>query len=257
VINTIDLLTIYLACGAPFGVYYFLKNRASNSLRILWLKSFLNFLFWIPLALSVLRQNLNFKDYVTGFDQTSATDAVQENNISLIQKKLERILLKSRLSISVYGFRETIERYVGLTLAEKTGGKKIAEHEKEIFRISLLKNVESGSVCLHRRNRKRLLFHQIAAREDFLHLVRQLSKSGLDGNELKHLSIALTELTKDFEARDKLEKMFAGSMQTDERAHVKKVEKDLWKPEIRNSQPARLTSNSQAVKATMNLRRKD
>jgi len=257
--NPTDLFIIYLACGAPFGVYYFLKNRSQPAVKLFWFKSFLNFLFWMPFAFLLVRRNLNFnfKGYVIGFDKTSATDAVRERNISLIKKQIEQILLESSFNISVYEFRGTIERYVGLTLAEKNGGGRIAKHERDFFSIALTNNTELGSVCLHRRNRKRLFLHQIAAREDFLHLIHQLSEFGSDKIDLRHLSIALTELSKDFEARNRLEKIFADSLQTAEHAAVKNVEQDLWKPEARKLPTARPISHLQPMKVTMSLLKKD
>lgn len=240
--NSTDFLIIYLACGAPFGVYYFLKNRAQNESKMLLIKSFLNFFFWMPYALRLARRKLFIKGFVNAFDKT--TDTIREKNIFTIQKDIEEILQRSRLNVSIYEFREIFERYVGLTVAAMSEAKNIHEHEKEIFRVALAKNVECGSICLHRRNRKRLLFHQTAARKDFLQLILHLSEFVSEIGELRNSSIALTLITQDLETRRQLEGFFAGSVQIPARAAVKNVEQDLWKPEIRPTAAARLISRS-------------
>ena len=46
--NWNDLIIIYLACGAPFAVYYYLQNRNLNEKNYLYLKTLFRFLVWIP-----------------------------------------------------------------------------------------------------------------------------------------------------------------------------------------------------------------
>jgi hypothetical protein len=47
--NLIDFFIIYLACGAPFGVYYFLQHRGGLDSRLLWLKRCSTLFFGCPL----------------------------------------------------------------------------------------------------------------------------------------------------------------------------------------------------------------
>lgn len=255
--NPTDFFIVYLACGAPFGVYYFLKNRTQPDLKLLWLKTFLNFLFWIPAAFLLVRQINLLKILSTNFDKTAAAEASREKDINFVQKEIEKILLKTDLPISIYEFRETVERYIGLTLAEFGGNKIVAEHEREIFRIAPTKNIELGSLCLNRRNRKRLLFHQTEARQDFLYLIRLILKDSFEKVELRRWSLELARLADDLEANITLGKIFAVSLQTGEHPSVKNLEKDLWKPEIHKPLPAKPISHLQAMNATVNLRRKD
>lgn len=167
----------------------------------------------------------------------------------------------SQTAVAIYEFRETIERYIGLTIANQPKMSGTDEPEAEIFRLSQASNLKLGSICLTRRNRKRLSFHHTEARKDFLYLIEQLSKFNLDDSKkftLQHLAIELIEILNDAEAQIEIEKMFAGSMQTGNRASVRKSEKDLWKPEIRKPLAAKQTSLSlQTLNAAMNLREKD
>jgi hypothetical protein len=257
--NPIDLLIIYLACGAPFGVYYFLQRRAQSNSISLWLKTLFNFLFWMPFALHLLRRQKTLKTFsVFKFDKTTTADSIQTKHFRSIQKQIEKILLTSDLKISIYEFREIIERYVGLSLAAQSESETTGEQEKEIFRAARMKNVELGAICLKRRNRKRLSFHQTEARRDFLHLINQLNKFDSKKDELQKASIELVKTLNDLEAQKELENLSADSPQTGNQRRVHKLEKDIWKSEIHRPLPARITSaHIQAMKAMANSRRKD
>jgi hypothetical protein len=256
--NLIDLLIIYLACGAPFGVYYFLNNRTLTDTRLLEFKTSLVFLFWMPFALILLTRNVKFRLPVLDFGETHLVDSPQEKDIAPVQKEMEKILLASNLEISIYEFRETVGRYAGLTLAAQIDAAKISEHEREVFRVSEKNNTELGSICLNRRNRKRLFFHQNEARRDFLYLIGQLFEFNSGEPKLEFLSIKFVRLLKDTEAENNLEKIFAHSKQTQTRLSVKKSEKDLWKPEKHRPSPTQpISPRLQTLNQTMNLRRKD
>jgi predicted nucleotidyltransferase len=257
--NLIDLFIIYLACGAPFGVYYFLQNRSYPNSSLFWFKTLFNFFFWMPFAFQLLRRYKNIKTFsISRFAKTSAADSMQAEHFRSIQKQIEKILLKSNLQISIYELREILERYVGLTLAEQNNGETSAEEEKEIFRVVQMKNIELGSICLRRRNRKRLSLHQTEARKDFLYLINQLNEFEAEKDNLRQSAIEFVQILKDLEAEKELERMFTVSPQIDNRQNVQKLEKDLWKPEIHRPLPARqISSHFQAMKATLNSRRKD
>ena len=256
--NAIDLLIIYLACGAPFAVYYFSANRTPIVTRWLCFKTSLIFLFWIPFALLLLSRSGNFRLSVLDFAENHSVDSSQEKDIFSVQKEMEKILLTSNLEISIYEFRETVERYVGLTLAVQIDAAKISEHEREVFRISEKNNIELGSICLNRRNRKRLSFHQNQARKDFLFLIGQMLEFHSGETKLEFLSMKFVRLLKDAEAENELEKILANSKQTQTRHNVKKSEKDLWKPERHKPLPAQpISPRLQTLNQTMNLRRKD
>lgn len=260
--NPIDLFIIYLACGAPFGVYYFFQNRAPVKSNLLWFKTFLNFFFWIPFAFLLLRRNKSFTTLsLFGSDKSALENSEQEANLHPTVKQIERVFLESNLEISVYEFREIIERYIGLTIAYQTDAAQISDAETELFRISRAKNknIELGAICLNRRNRKRLVRHQTEARKDFLQLINQLLKFDSDDvKKLEHSAFELVIILKDSEARNKLEKMFACRLQTGTRFSVTETEKDLWKPEIPRLSPAKqIPYHLPAMKATLNSRRKD
>jgi hypothetical protein len=257
--NSLDIFIIYLACGAPVGVYYFLQNRGSIQSNTFWLKTLFTFLFWMPSAFFLLRQNKSLKiASVFSFDKTSQLDSKREERFQSIQKRIEKNLLDGKLKISIYELREIVERYIGLSLAAENESEEVCKQEAEIFRISEIKNIELGAVCLKRRNRKRLSFHQTEARKDFLHLIKQLSESDSNVKDIKSQAIELVKLLKDLKAQAALEKNFAGHLQTGETIRVQALEKNLWKPELPKLVSAKQTSHLPALTPTVtNSLRKD
>lgn len=230
VMNSTDFLIIYFACGAPFAVYYFLQNRYDDSTVLFWLKNVLVFLFWVPFAASLLMQSQGRDGFFDlkalgsffNFNKDSNTEKLFES-----QKQIENILLESDLEISIFDFRETAERYAGLTIAAKSEG----DSGREIFRVAKNNNVELGTICLQRRNRSKLLRHQTAARRDFLELVEHLSDSISNTELLQRPALEVVRMLNDEVARESLEKMFAGNLQTGKLSNVEYLEKDLWKPQ--------------------------
>ena len=256
--NFIDLLIIYLACGAPFGVYYLFQNHAQANTRFLRIKTFLNFIFWIPFAFSLLYGNKNLRKFLHKLAETNSSEVKADETLQCYQKQIEKTFSESDLKISIYEFREIIERYVGLTLVNSADAAEIGEREKEIFRVSDIKNVELGAVCFMRRNRKRLSFHQTRARKDFLHLIESILDARSNRVRLELSAIEMVNSLKDYEARKILEIMFANSLQSDTRQTVKKREKDLWRTETHRPLPIRpVTVSIPAMTATANLRKKD
>lgn len=231
----IDCTIVYLACGAPLGVYYFLLHRTRAESFRLWLKSFLTFVFWMPFAFQIVREHKIFDAGYSGLNS-------KEQDIQIAQKQIEKHLLESVSKISLFEFRETLERYVGLTLADRRDAIKVSEQEREIFRAAEIKNVALAAACLERRNRKRLSFHQSEARRDFLQLIERLFASSESREKLHQTVIEFVVIMNDLAAREKLEKLFAGRLQTAEARPVEQTEKVLWKSEIRKPLRARSIS---------------
>ncbi len=259
-----DLLIIYLACGAPLGVYYFFQNRRVANRNSLWLKTFVNFLFWIPFAFQILLENKIFgKLFNNIFERRENTDSDIEKRIAPLGKSLETAIIKNIPQsaenipkFSVFEVREILERYTGLTLACQIEQKnsQIARTENEFYKIFAYKNGRLASICAARRNRERLFFHQTEARRDFLNLI------GKPENEnLQRQIIEFVEILKDFEAHNALEKMFTKRAQTEKSESVKTTEKVLWKSETRKPLPINQTASARLKlsPATMNLRAKD
>lgn len=240
--NVLDIFIIYLACGAPVGVYFYLQNRRRLFSKQLWLKTILNFVFWVPLLLQIIQRSKTVKNLFKTKAEFRGDSNKKAIKLALLQKRLEKTLLENRVNFSIYEFREVFERFVGLSLALSDSNKNVAAHEKEIFLIGNRKSAETSARCFHRRNLKRLSFHQTEAEKDFLRMITVFSNSLGDLSEIRDLTGEVLETLKNYEAQTELGKIFAVRWQIFEENAVRKLEKDLWNSEAHKPQPAKSIS---------------
>jgi hypothetical protein len=254
-----DFLIIYLACGAPVSVYFYLNNRRRLFSKQLWLKTILNFLFWIPLVLQIIRKSRGLQNFLqTRSDSASGTGEDDEKRIYAAQKKMENIASKNQTGVSVYQFREVCDRFIGLSLAALNCGNQPAEHEKEIFRIAFRQNTELSARCYHRRNRERLFLHQTSAEKDFLQTISAVADSVSDRTEFCRAAFEIVTLLRNERAQVALDRIFAERLQIERIKHVKETEKDLWNSARRLPPTAhQISMDSPTLKRRMNLSVKD
>lgn len=255
--NLRDIFIIYLACGAPFGVYYFLQNRNRLETKILWLKSLFRFVIWIPFAIQmVVRNSLITNLYNNGFDRAAESDAKKELEIEEIKKFFENILSEKKFKLSVYEFREAFNRYAGLSLEIQNEPEEISLPEKEIFRITNHSHKKLAETCLHRRNRKRLSFHHKLARRDFFEMLDKFTGHTKREN-LFEQTAKLARLLGDSEAQKQVENLSGESLQTAGKENVKNTG-EIWKPEKHKPlTETKISTNLQVLPATANLSNKD
>lgn len=204
-----ELLVIYFSAGAPVAVYFYLQNRAQPNRKKIWRLTVFTFLFWIPAAARLLfaneifRKN-NFPDCALEF----SPPVESEEKLRLLQKRLEKILQSSGGAYSVFEFRETLERYVGLTLAAHAA---TGDGNEEFFLVSKNKNHALAARCLARRNLERLQFHRISARADFLQAISLLSDGVSDKREIARTAREFAKVLEDYEMENAVEKTFAAA----------------------------------------------
>jgi hypothetical protein len=241
-----DFLIIYLACGAPVGVYFYLQNRRRLFSKQLWLKTILNFLFWIPFVLQIIRNSVFFhKFFPANSDSTNKISTDSEKRIYEAQKKIENIIYENEINISVYEFREVCDRFVGLSIAALHSTEIPGAHEKEIFRIAFRQSTELSARCFHRRNRNRLFFHQTQAEKDFLQTIANIADSISARRKFLALTLEIVTVLRNDRARDTITRMFENQAQTERLLPVKQLEKDLWNSARRlpqNAHPISLES---------------
>ena len=258
--NLRDIFIIYLACGAPVVVYYFLQNRHAFETKLLLLKSLFRFVFWIPFAFRmVARTSFLTNFYNNSFASLAETDAKKELEIEEIRKTFENIFTKSDFSFSIYEFREIFERYVGLSLETLAESSEISPAETEIYRITNHHNKKLGEICLNRRNRKRLSFHQKLARRDFFEILNKFVRK-TDKPQVLFQSVAnLAALLNDVEAQETTEKLSKESLQTEARRNVKNTGDETWSTDQHKPLTDNTISTSLQVltTATANLSNKD
>ncbi|MDQ4122679.1 MAG: hypothetical protein M3209_14670 [Acidobacteriota bacterium] len=246
-----EFLIIYLSIGAPFGVYFFL-NRRSNNLDSTFLLKVLGVIFgWCFYAVFWI-----FRGSQSIYGAKPTSDSIGENEI---EKHLRELLAAySEISgnekkVSFFQFRETIERYVGLTEALRDSAES-TEFQNELFVVAGRKNqdLQLANRCLQRKNLLRLKAHQIQARQDFLQIFDNLSHQSAKITSRENLFYSATRLVvllADDEADNylnRIKKEIEG--QNPSLASSSKKQEELWKPQPLEQIPVLHTQSS-----TLNL----
>lgn len=249
-----DFIIIYLACGTPFGMYHFINNRKSDSH---WLTSLLTVFVWIPYALVLLREKTKFF-IKSNSSNNNLLPREDEFLLEKTKKQLESFLAGHLNFFPIFEYRETIERYTGLTIALLAANSKPTNKEKEFFKISANENKKLAAECLHRRNRKLLSFHHTLARQDFLNFTLKYKDELSEMEIIYNLLLKIAEILRDDEAVNLLKLNFTGIPQSAENENVSQLEKELWNSETHKQPPAKsLTSSLKVMSAPTNLPFKD
>lgn len=249
--NLVDLLIIYLTCGAPFGVYYFFQNRNYSASFKLIFHSILVALIWIPYAIRLLQSFVTKKFRSDEFAENNQTDSV----INEIERKFAQIIYEESSEISVYDFRETFERYLGLAKAASTEAIGI---DAELYQISDHENKKLASEILSRRNRSRLNAHHILARRDFLRMIEKIDSTFSAKEKIRTLAFDFVKILNDVEAQKQLHKIFENPAQSDNGFTVKEMENEVWNPNETKQLPTpRKALNFRTISATATTLKRD
>lgn len=248
--NFYDFIIIYLACGAPFGVFYFVNHRRWES-RVL-IQTFLITLFWLPFAFRLLKKFIDRKP-----DNTllSKQEILRDEKITDAKKNLERIFLKHAPKLSVFELREIFDRYIGLTLARENHDGSDSENSL-VFKVAGNQNFELASKCHQRRNRRLLSFHQTLAGEDFLKLISEFVSQFPDDEEIKIFSLKLVRLLDDEKTEKLFKTIFKTGQQSADNLRVLKTEKEKWITDLQKQSPVNSlqVSMNQTGKITLPLK---
>lgn len=230
--NLIELIIIYLACGAPFGVYYFLHQKEFFNSSKLWLNSILVTLFWIPYAFRLFHSFVTTKFLKSQFAENTFSDSAFKDKIDEIEKKFAQILLEEKVDFSIFEFRETFQRFVGLTIVTKdiNYASLNDETEHDLFSITNHQNGKLATKCLNRRNRLRLKAHQNLALKDFLQMLQKIDSCLVEKEKFSLLAIDFVKLLDDVQTQIELNKVFQNLPQTVTGFPVKKMENEVWNP---------------------------
>lgn len=237
--NIIDLLIIYFSVGAPFGVYTYIQRRAESKQNKKDLRPFFAFFFWLPCAARLIFESKFFNQSISLFASAKSLSLSDDKErLSLVEKNLEKCLAGQRSTISIYEFREIVERYAALTIAAREQIDD-GDSENEFFRIAGNKNRRLAAKCFNRRNRRRLSFHQTSARKDFLDIAAVLLAEISDKRVFVRSATQFVEMLNDSKAQKALMEMSAKRLPEVESYADKQPEKVLWKPEIPEPSPNR------------------
>lgn len=171
-----EFIIIYLACGAPFAVYRATSGSRRN-IASKWLGVVLAITIWPFIAVETVLAH--FQTIKAGY----------ESPLEDIRVRIEEAAFPDKQMQSVFEFRETFYRFVGLAQARTcTRSAKAAD---EIFTISGLSPAPAAPHCLARRNRARLERHFELAKDDFLSTIAELAGSSPNASLLNAMTIEL------------------------------------------------------------------
>ncbi len=224
--SNLDLTIIYLACGSPFGAYYFLRTKEKNLFSLIC--SIGVTLLWMPYAVSLFHTNVASRFRKRVFDEKAISVLNESSKLDRLKKEFEEFLPKSRSSLSLFEFRELIERYSGLSIASKSDEDKLTCPNAELFGLAGHSNPGLASIILNRRNRLKLDAHLTDARLDFLKCLSQMFESADNTEKLRGHSHEFVTLLNDAEAASEIETIFRSISLVQTQPLVKVPEYDLW-----------------------------
>ena len=179
VMSLVELIIIYLACGAPFAVYRATSSHASTSTK--WLDFATALVGWPIFAAMLLTRRVR------------SSTAAPEAGIEKLRVQMETAAFPDNAIQGVFDFRETFYRFVGLSNA--VNEPESDKPATELFEIGGGGNSQTAARCLARRNRIRLHRHYLKARLEFMSSIAERADENLNSlaSELAaHLGDPLT-----------------------------------------------------------------
>lgn len=149
----LNLTVVYFAFGAPLGVYGIIRNKGTSPHAIA--SNVFRFLFWPLFAALSVRATLVFRP-----PQAS------------LEEKLDSLRTEYEAEIgaaSVFEFRDVFARYTGLAIA--SASEENGTIGDELLKIAGRRDRTAAMACLARRDRRRLEFHLLQARNEFTDLI--------------------------------------------------------------------------------------
>lgn len=192
-----EIITIYLAAGAPFGVSYFLQEKRAGGRVQLLMKATGATLFWPLTAAIIFLARMSPGKFATDSTAQDRCAAQADKRVEQARRKLLAALYRinelvrgpsgqasEELEQATRMIGESIEKYVGLTLVAAEIDFEAApdEREMELCRIAGRRGDDLllAGRCIHRRNASRLMAHQAQARTELLHALASVREFGND-----------------------------------------------------------------------------
>ena len=165
-VDVLNLVIIYLACGAPFAVH--------RSFRVVERFGFsdLAACFAVALAWPVVAVQLFMRSL------RPVTTPVENARAEAYRKRLEAAVDLSGRPDLAFEFRDSIMRYLGLQLAVTDTTKAPAENN--LLAITGHPASAVAAACFARRARQKLEFHAALAAAEFRETVAAMDSAALD-----------------------------------------------------------------------------
>ena len=193
-----EIITIYLAVAAPFGVAHFQRRQAGAHARasLLLIAAASAGLAWPLAALSFLvRRRALRRDFASAAEGAGARrreSRIEQAGRAVFDSllRVEEFLEKARgreeeeTRHALFAARESVERFAGLTMA--AAGAELnatpTPRELELCRVSgrTGEDLLLSGRCLHRRNVIRLRLQRERARTEMLHALAEMRERAGD-----------------------------------------------------------------------------
>ncbi|MFN2501059.1 MAG: hypothetical protein ABR530_03490 [Pyrinomonadaceae bacterium] len=178
----IDLIIVYLAAGAPFGVFQMTRNEPSSTLGQAPAALF-SLALW-PICLIFFGKKLLSSSFF------ATTQCISDCGASL-RHEIERVTTAGSSTRLLFEFREIFYRYAGLLDAADQHSDGTVH---EVFTVTKHPHGRLAARCLERRQRAHLHKHLLQARREFERVFATLLDSGeTDRQEFEKLRRRLCE----------------------------------------------------------------
>ncbi len=205
--STVDLLIIYLAFGSPLMVHrYLFSSHLSQPRRVL--VSLFTLAFWIPVATQMVYRRLVNAYSRASFVTVEDLDSI-DRLVADLRKTLKAELPNAGRSFAMRDVVVTVERYVALSIAWRERGA-CAFQGQELFSVAGT-DPDLASVCLTRRNRRRIETQHMRARADLLSVFAALSETPAARAAMEDVLTNIAPLLDDRELFNSIEQRRAGS----------------------------------------------
>jgi hypothetical protein len=198
-----EFTIIYLACGAPFGVYQITREprplSASNLPAVL-----AAFFAWPVVAVRFLWRRI--------FPGDDERERALNIRIERARAEIESIASPAGSAGALFEFRDVYYRYTALAVAVMTK----AAAPRELFEVSGHSDSSVAAKCLARRNREKLAFHHVQARNEFVDVIAGLMIE-CESDELIRLTADLANDLGDVDAAADLNALISPAMPQKER----------------------------------------
>jgi hypothetical protein len=235
-----DILVIYLTFGSPLAVHYFFRTTEVTLYKRI-LRGTLAFLFWPTYAIWLISWvKMTKPDRTTNSLENSRLDAPYLKKVDALTAAMESVLRAELPDLSILEFREMIERYAGLVIAERSDkGQNLSA--LAVIDSADRERIELNAMCINRRNRKRLTRHRTLAGDEYFGLISDASGSAGKDSEFVKLSIELCRVISDNEMLSRIVELQRNTRQMPELKSVKTVELDVWPSQApQHSNPSRI-----------------
>lgn len=201
-----DILIIYLAFGAPIAVYKYLQNRDARIVRR-YLIAVGTFLFWIPAAVRIGYLYISNAYFGSAFVSPVDSDS-SEMLISDLRESVRSELVRMGAGVGMHDARETVDRYVGLASAIRSGVPLAGTAHENLFEAAGRKDSGIGIHCMKIRNRRRLERHHNQSRKELLKLLADVAGS-TEYNAAMKSALKLARQLDDSETFEQLRELMA------------------------------------------------